>query len=152
MDGCCWTIFRFMTRFHSQTNMADPNHRIFNANQNNLSSIKSRTKKEGMQNIFLGAGLFVLGVPLTIYLYLTSNPSLYVRLAAGVVIAGIVTFSFGVAQLTRTKDALEMDRRKSNKKAYGVEEPDQTWECPNCKTINPNTAYTCQKCKYKLLE
>jgi hypothetical protein len=31
-----------------------------------------------------------------------------------------------------------------------IEEPTKEWECPECKSMNPNTTYTCRNCGLKL--
>jgi len=61
------------------------------------------------------------------------------------IIAGAVDF-VGTSQKT-----IDAELRKMNRKIYGVEEPEQTWECPYCKTQNLNTSNICKKCKHKLV-
>lgn len=40
----------------------------------------------------------------------------------------------------------------SSKHLSDIEEPDTTWECPNCNFANPNITYRCRECGYKLTE
>ena len=61
------------------------------------------------------------------------------------VIAGAVDF-LGTSQKT-----IDAEMHRMNKKIYGVDEPEQAWECPYCKTVNLNTTNVCKKCKHKLV-
>ncbi len=79
-----------------------------------------------------GAIILLVGVLLAAWLYMNTNSSDFykdLKLPGGMIIAGGFLFFLGIAQVTKTKDALDMEKRKANKFIYGVEEPDSTWEC-----------------------
>jgi hypothetical protein len=39
---------------------------------------------------------------------------------------------------------------QANRAIHGVEDPDATWACPQCKSTNPNTTFRCI-CGYRLV-
>jgi hypothetical protein len=98
-----------------------------------LADIKSRIDK--ISNWFTGIIFIVIAIALLI---------IYGMEYATII---KILFFWGIVYLvSRVKTKFEL-----NKEKYGVEEPDATWECPQCNQVNKNTTYKCVKCSYKIL-
>jgi len=106
----------------------------------------------GKRNMILGLLLILsMGVVSIINIFIFSqSPQDSIYLPLG--IAGVGFFIWGLAQYLNKKPKLNQKQtRELNKLAYGVEEPEKTWECPKCSHKNPNTTYKCTNCGYDLM-
>jgi len=46
---------------------------------------------------------------------------------------------------------VKKDKIVNRKQEIEIEEPNELWECPNCKSSNINTKFVCEDCEYSIV-
>ena len=106
----------------------------------------------GKRNMSLGLLLILsMGVVSIINIFIFfQSPQDSVYLPLGIV--GVGFFMWGLTQYLNKKPKLNQKQtRELNELAYGVEEPEKTWDCPKCNHKNSNNTYKCTNCGYDLM-
>ncbi len=116
------------------------------------SAGKAAIKLSGRRNIIKGVIFLVIGLLLTLgsWLITSSTGGSYSIIFTGFIFAGIIFIIRGVTQQFPTKGEIQSAKYKLNEQQFGVEEPEKTWDCPYCKSINPNSTYICLHCGKRL--
>jgi hypothetical protein len=112
--------------------------------------VKKKIVKKGWTKIAGGIVMILFGIGT----YLSTSagiPGFSILRGWALIIGAILVIAGAVDFLSTSPKNIDAEMRKMNRKFYGIEEPDQTWECPYCKTLNLNTTNICQKCKHKLV-
>lgn len=117
--------------------------------------IRQAMAKAAAKNMNLGMLLMVGGVLGTIVSVIATSGSGGGRawFPCGIIIFGAAMFYKGYTLYTQLEHGQpdKITQRVLNQYTYGVEEPDKTWDCPQCQASNPNTTFACTKCGYQLV-
>ncbi len=116
---------------------------------NYTQNINRRVKNKGITKIRFGIALFVIAILVQLISYFTEgyfNWRVF-KIAYKICVPAAIALFWGFKQYRLTDDK---SRYEESREVYGVEEPDETWECPKCGAVNPNMSFVCKSCRYSL--
>ena len=86
------------------------------------------------------AVLIILTVQLAIliFLFLLSPSAFLGGIIASLLMLPVIVYSI-------------FKRRKKTEEKWSVGDPNENWQCPQCNGYNPNNAYKCEHCGYRII-